>query len=68
MTSADVARRDPRPRRRLHADGEGFDHRAFGEADIVGQPVGKAAGWTTLSVRQPCTGGVAQKVTAGSTL
>lgn len=28
----------------------------------------KAAGWMTVSRRQPCTGGVAQKRTAGSRL
>ena len=33
----DVARLDARPRRRLHAHGEGFDHRALFESDVVGQ-------------------------------
>ena len=40
----DIARLDARPRRRLHADGEGFDHRALFERDVVGKLEGEGRG------------------------
>ena len=39
-----IAGRDPGLMRGLHADGEGLDHRAFCEADIVGQLEGVIGG------------------------
>ena len=54
---------------RMDADGQWLDHRTLGVADIIRQLEGEVGGVDHALARStPCTGGVAQKRTAGSRL